>query len=346
MFMRSNVIDTSVAREAGAVRSLRQQSVSYRVCHWALCASSLMTALAACAPVTPALGPNAATRAAMADSIVRAARRSEQQLATSPTATARVAVFPIGAPPGDSDLEPAAFALSDFLQADLAEVRGANAVERARLDAVLRELALVSAPETGSLREKGTLAGAEQVFTGALFRQSGASDRIGYVVRLVRTANGERTGGLDGATRFDLAGLLSEEKRIAFWLLDALGVEVTPAERQRIEQRPTRNLAALLAYGRGVREELRLNFSAAAREFARAVQADPSFMRAAVRQREAERATQAAARGVTGPRRARATTLSLEGIAAIGALQIPDAADGRFPRGPVFTTLQILLVVP
>jgi len=56
-----------------------------------------------------------------------------------------------------------------------------------------------------------------------------------------------------------------------------MGVTLTPAERQSIEQRPSTNAIALLAYSRGVRDEARGQYEAAAQNFRAAVAADPSF---------------------------------------------------------------------
>src|SRR5213080_5130757 len=60
-----------------------------------------------------------------------------------------------------------------------------------------------------------------------------------------------------GSTNDDRAldQLLTLEKNIALGLFQQLGVTLTTAERNAIEQRPTRSLAAFLAYSRGLLSE-------------------------------------------------------------------------------------------
>jgi len=60
-------------------------------------------------------------------------------------------------------------------------------------------------------------------------------------------------------------------------------VRLTPAERVAVEQRQTQNLAALLAYSRGVRYELEGRLDQAAESYLGALRQDPNFERAAER---------------------------------------------------------------
>jgi hypothetical protein len=66
-----------------------------------------------------------------------------------------------------------------------------------------------------------------------------------------------------------------------------LGITLTPAERAAIEQRPTANIAAFLAYSRGVRYEVFGRFDDAAREYQAAAALDPAFVDASLRARDA-----------------------------------------------------------
>ena len=54
-------------------------------------------------------------------------------------------------------------------------------------------------------------------------------------------------------------------------------MQLTPAERAAVEQQPTKNIGALLAYGRGVKRYYEGDFRGAAREFRDASRLDPSF---------------------------------------------------------------------
>jgi hypothetical protein len=85
-----------------------------------------------------------------------------------------------------------------------------------------------------------------------------------------------------------LASIFDAEKSLAYRLFEELGVTLTPAERAAVEQRPTANLTAFLAYSRGVRDEAFGQYAAAAANFRAAVTADPSFGAARTRLQSAE----------------------------------------------------------
>jgi hypothetical protein len=87
----------------------------------------------------------------------------------------------------------------------------------------------------------------------------------------------------DPVTVESLQRLFDAQKQLAFALYASLGIELTVAERERIEQRPTTNIQALLAYGEGLEAEDRGDFEAAAAHYARAVELDPGFTVAAER---------------------------------------------------------------
>jgi tetratricopeptide (TPR) repeat protein len=67
------------------------------------------------------------------------------------------------------------------------------------------------------------------------------------------------------------------EKKIALDLFKELGVALTVAERNAVEQRPTRSLAAFLSYSRGLTAEDEGRYDDAARYFNDAVRLDPGF---------------------------------------------------------------------
>jgi hypothetical protein len=83
-----------------------------------------------------------------------------------------------------------------------------------------------------------------------------------------------------------LNDILAAEKQLALRLIEQLGVNLTPAARARIEERPTRNIAALLAYSRAVRFEVRGDYASAASEYRAALRLDPNFTLATDRLRQ------------------------------------------------------------
>ena len=60
-----------------------------------------------------------------------------------------------------------------------------------------------------------------------------------------------------------------------------MGIQLSPAEQEAINQRPTQNLQAFLSYSRGLMAEDRGDFGAAQADFERAAALDPNF-RAAI----------------------------------------------------------------
>ncbi len=85
------------------------------------------------------------------------------------------------------------------------------------------------------------------------------------------------------SARAPLARIIDAEAQLALQIFNALGITLTPGERAAIEAAPTRNVAALLAYSRGVRDESFGRYGAAAQQYRAALQADPGFIDASVR---------------------------------------------------------------
>ena len=210
-------------------------------------------------------------------------------------ATGTLAVMPFAVASADTAFTPLAYALADLLTTDLARSPRLTLVERARLGEVLRELALTATGRVDSLTAPrvGHLIQARELVIGSLGGTAGGrpldlatgtgSLRLG--VRVADVGSGTITQAVDASA--PLADVLDAEKALAFRIFDALGVALTPAERAAVEQRPTANLAALLAYGRGVREEYDGDFRRAVQDFRRAQRLDPHFRAAANRETEA-----------------------------------------------------------
>jgi TolB-like protein len=196
------------------------------------------------------------------------ARSSEGEVRT-------VAVPPFRPAAGDTLLGPIAHAIADFLATDLSRSPRLKLVERARLGEVLRELALVEGGRVDSATAPrlGRVLAARELLLGSLDTLPGGDLRL--TVRIADVATGVLRDAIDA--RAPLREILAAEKSLAFRLFDALGVSLSPAERARVEERPTQNGVALLAYGRGVQAELAGDPAAAAREYLRASRVDPGF---------------------------------------------------------------------
>ena len=181
----------------------------------------------------------------------------------------------------DTTLSALGYGLSDLLADDLARSSKLTVVERLQLDAVLRELRLANggAVDTGTAPRVGRIIGARRLVIGGVRQLPGGDVQITAQVADVVT---HRVTNAISA-RAPLSRIFEAETALAFQIFNALGITLTPAERASIEQAPTRNVAALLAYSRGVREESYGRYGAAAQQYRAALAADPNFTVAGLR---------------------------------------------------------------
>jgi TolB-like protein len=170
---------------------------------------------------------------------------------------------------------------------DLANVGRIQVVERVRLQAILNELKLSrskyidqsTAPRVGRLLGAGRIVGGSYLVTN--------DEQLRLQVTVANVATGERAPQLD-RQRASLDELFDLQTEVTFSIVDQLGVELTPQEKAAIQEVPTQNLQAFLAYSRGLMAEDRGNYGAAAQYYQQAQQIDPNFDQAAQRQQEAE----------------------------------------------------------
>jgi tetratricopeptide (TPR) repeat protein len=101
------------------------------------------------------------------------------------------------------------------------------------------------------------------------------SGELAVTANIADVASGELRPGVSSATSLD--DILQAEKELAFRLFDQLDVALTPAERSAVEQLPTKNVAAFLAYSRGVRFDVEGRYPEARAEFQQALKLDPQF---------------------------------------------------------------------
>ena len=231
---------------------------------------------------TPALDP--ATRAA------REALANERTLDIRTIAASAIAVPALTVRTSDSTLAPLGYGLADMLLTDLARSSQVTIVERGRMNALLREMQLVEAGlvDTAYAPRVGRLLGARRLVVGALVDRGGGE--LGVETRLINTVDGSISGTV--SARAPLSAIFDAEKALTYRIFQELGVTLTPAERNAIEQRPTANITAFLAYSRGVRDEAFGQYASAATNFQAAVRADPSFAPAKARLENVQAAQQ------------------------------------------------------
>ena len=218
--------------------------------------------------------------------MARAEVRNERQLAQIPGAPNVVAVLPLTFSGADTSLKPLERGLAELLTTDLARSSRLTVVERLRLQAVLDEMKLQSSGATdssGNVRA-GKILQAGRLVQGSILQQ-GPQLRVDAAVIDVTTTR------VAGSTNDDRAldQLLTLEKNIALGLFQQLGVTLTTAERNAIEERPTRSLAAFVAYSRGLLLEDEGQFEAADVFYQNALRLDPGFNAARAKSQETRR---------------------------------------------------------
>ena len=216
----------------------------------------------------------------------------ESTLTTLAPEPSTIAVLPMTIA-GDSSLQPLSRGLAELMLTDLAMVRSLRMLERLQVGALLDELKLGQSgradPRTAA--RVGRLLRAERMVQGvATITENGPVRMSATVVR----GDGTVRSGAEANGTFKQ--LLDLEKQLVFGLATELGIQLTEAERQRILRQGPRNLAAFLAYSKGLEALDRSDYRTAAMHFNAAVRADPSFQ-AAVQQQQAAAAAPAVQAG-------------------------------------------------
>ncbi|HEV8398434.1 MAG TPA: CsgG/HfaB family protein [Gemmatimonadales bacterium] len=243
----------------------------------------------------------------------------ESTLTALPPEPSTVAVLPVTIA-GDSSLQPLSRGLAELLTSDLALVRSLRLLERVQIGALLDELKVGQSgrADPSTAARVGRMLRAERMVQGvAAITQNGPARLSATVVR----GDGNVRAGAQANGTFKQ--LLDLEKQLVFGLATQLGIQVTEAERQRIQRQGPKNLAAFLAYSDGLEAMDRGDYRAAATAFAAAVRADPSFQAAQQQQQAAEAApaVQASPGDVVTVVEAVAAMTTPTEPAALGALQ-------------------------
>lgn len=210
--------------------------------------------------------------------------RAERALAAT-TVVGTVGVPPFAASGTDSTLTPLAYAVAELVANDLGQSGRVRIVERSRLADIMREMDLVRGGkvDSASAPRLGRFARAERLVLGSL-APVGNTRTLLVGARISEVESSRLTKAVDAQA--PLAEILAAEKALVFRLFEALGVVLTPAERATIEAEPTKNIAALLAYGRGLERFYMGDYRGASSELQRARLLDPGFRQAGTLDRE------------------------------------------------------------
>jgi tetratricopeptide (TPR) repeat protein len=251
---------------------------------------------------------------------VRNAIAREAELAQSAPDPGALGIFPFVFEGGDAQWEPLGPALAELLITDMSLTGRLDVLERVRVQTLLTELALGEAglAEPATAARSGRILGSGLVIQGRY--RIDENQRIDVDAAVVEVGPpGTRT--VDPVRAGDRIERLFElEKQLAIDLHAEIGIQLTPAERARLEERQTESVQALLAFGRGLEASDAGDFTQAERYFAQASELDPSFALAQSRRQSASRA--AGARGPAASRRiaAQATRMARQ-RAAVRALR-------------------------
>jgi tetratricopeptide (TPR) repeat protein len=221
----------------------------------------------------------------------RATVAQEAQISQQPPTVRSVAVFPFRLTAANEELEPLEVALADMMITDLGMSGALTVLERTQIQSLLDEMALNEAGFTDAA--VGTRAGrmlrSEHVVQGAL---TPIGQQISFDASVINSQRGSAAGNV--AQQQQIEALFDMEKAIVFEVFAILGVELTPAEREAINENRAENLLAFLAYGRGLQALDRGDFAAAAQFFTQAVQLDPGFDAARTQSQQAGQLSSAA----------------------------------------------------
>lgn len=310
---------------------------------WEALGLLLVLSATGCLPLTPLVPAAPPPRIAAADSFARRMVAQERSINPASFPPRSVAVTPLRVSTRDTSLHVLGFGLADLLMSDLARSSQLVVVDRLNLDAVLREqqLALTGRVEEATAPRTGRLVGARTLVMGQVRDANGSQLELG--TRLVNSTDASISGG--PSTRGGADQLLEAERRLAFELFTRLGVTLTPRERQLLEDRPTASLAALLAYSRGVRDEMNGNLRGARTNYREAVRLDGSFQQARERAGEVAQYLDEG-RDALLPRLAPLTSLTLDATNRPSVPLTSDAADPAFTNARRLATLIITITIP
>lgn len=215
----------------------------------------------------------------------KAALQVESTMSIDTTGPPVVAVLPFAVSgPGSDTLSAVGKGLAAAISHDLFQVKSIRVVERLRLHSILEELAMADSGITDrkTAPRVGRLLGARQlVNSGLTFRP----DRTVSV----------QSGVIDATDASFHPAILTEDQLTRLWLiqkditfavLNQMGIELTPEERNAIQKIPTRNVEAFLAYSRGIEALNNGDYDAAHIAFGDAARIDPGFEQAKVMQGE------------------------------------------------------------
>ena len=185
-----------------------------------------------------------------------------------------IAVSPFRNAGENRSLDPLQKGLAEMMVTDLTKVPSLQVVERLRMQEMMKEIGLgmTGAVDASTAPRLGNLLGANKVVNGTF------ADLADEQLRLDISVAGVKTGAVEASEASGpLAKLFRLQKELTFGIVEEMGIELTDAERDAIQEIPTENMLAFIAYSKGLDLEDQGESEAAAAAFEEAVQLDPQF---------------------------------------------------------------------
>ena len=204
---------------------------------------------------------------------------TEQDLAVADIPANTVAVVAFDGSELPDELTPLAKGMAEFTAQDLGKIASLRLVDRLKINAIQQELNLSQSQMTdpATAPRLGRLVGGQRIVTGTLMGLGDESFRVtGAVVNSTDNSilTPEHTDGT-------VAEFFRVQKQFVFDIIASMDITLTPEERTAIEEVPTENFLALMAYCRGLEFRDHNQMAAANTEFQGAVAMDKGFNQAA-----------------------------------------------------------------
>jgi len=213
----------------------------------------------------------------------RAALDAEQDLVVADIPANTIAVVEFDSRELPPELAPLAKGMAEFTAQDLGKVNSLRVVDRLKIAAIQRELDLSQSEFTdpATAPRIGRLVGGRRIVTGTLIGLGDESFRLSGAI--VNTA--DQSVSTQGHSDGTLAEFFRVQKGFVFDVIEALDITLTPEERTAIEEVPTENFLAFMAYCRGLEFRDHNQMAAARTEFQGAAAMDGGFSQAATQDR-------------------------------------------------------------
>ena len=204
---------------------------------------------------------------------------NEESINTSEIPENSIAVTDFDGSDLEPDIQPIAKGLAELTAIDLAKVSSLQVLERRKLDVLQQEIELGRSGrvDVSTAPRVGRLLGSRRVVTGKITPFGEEDIRLDGVLINTFDSSVSKATEQEG----QLQKFFSIQKAFVFGVLESMGVQLTQAERDAIEEVPTESFLAFLAYSRGLEYKSRGLYQQAQTEFSNSLAQDATFQMAA-----------------------------------------------------------------